>query len=57
MREFVVAGKAFLVNLVQGVVCAGVGGVILRYIPPMRPDKMPEVRRRRREEEPDVWNS
>jgi uncharacterized membrane protein len=45
VREFVVAGLAFLTDLAQGVVCGAIGAVILRYMPAMHPDKMLEIRR------------
>lgn len=53
VREFAVAGLAFLTDLTQGVICGLIGAVILRYLPPMRPDKLLEVRRppEEREEE------
>ncbi len=51
VREFVVAGLAFLTDLAQGVVCGAVGAVILRYLPPMQPDKLLEIRRSPKEEE------
>ena len=58
VREFLVAGKAFLVNLGQGVVCAGLGGVVLHYVPIMRPGKMPDLKVPTRPEpdDDDVWN-
>lgn len=56
VREFLVAGQAFLINLAQAVVCAGVGTVILHYIPSVHPNKTPQRRRRSREEDNDVWN-
>lgn len=61
--EFIVAGKALLVDLGQGVVCGAIGAVILHYIPPVRPDNMPEVKRRRRadyddvEDDGDLWEN
>ena len=55
VREFVVAGKAFFYNLGQGVVCAGLGGLVLRYLPPIRPKSMPNVRRPKRREEDDGY--
>lgn len=45
MREFAVAGKAFLVDIGQGVVCGLIGAVILRKLRPMQPEKLPNVRR------------
>lgn len=58
--EFIVAGKALLVNLGQGVVCGALGAVILHYIPPVRPEKMPEIKRARRaspreDTDEDLW--
>ena len=58
VREFLVAGQAFLINLAQGVVCAGLGAVVLHYVPIVHPELMPEIRRpvRRDEDDGDVWN-
>ncbi len=46
MREFKVAGLAFLVDLGQAAVCAVLGALILHYVSPQQPDKLPEVKRR-----------
>lgn len=46
MREFKVAGLAVLVDLGQGVVCGALGALILHYVRPLQPEKLPEVRRR-----------
>ncbi len=51
VREFVVAGLAFLTDLAQGVVCGAAGAVILRYMPVMEPEKMLQVRRAPQERE------
>lgn len=58
VREFLVAGKAFLVNLAQAVVCTGLGAVVLRYIPVVRPDLMPDIKLpiRTNRESDDLWN-
>lgn len=45
IREFNVVGITFLLQLVQGVVCAVVGAVVLRFMPVMQPEKMLEIRR------------
>lgn len=45
MREFAVAGKAFLVDIGQGVVCGIIGAIILYRIKPLQPEKLPNVRR------------
>lgn len=50
VREFTVAGLAFLVDLAQGVVCGALGAVILRYLPPRPPCKLIKARRTRGEE-------
>ena len=59
VREFLVAGQAFLVNLAQAAVCTGLGGVVLHYVPIVRPDDMPQVKRPPRREPAegdDLWN-
>lgn len=48
VREFVVAGQALLIDLAQGAVCAVAGGLILHYLPPVNPEKLPVVKRRAR---------
>jgi len=48
VREFKLAGLAFLTDLAQGVVCFAAGAAILRYLTPMYPDKLLSVRRTRR---------
>lgn len=45
IREFGVVGVTLLMQLLQGVVCAVLGAVLLRYMPLMQPDKMLEIRR------------
>ena len=45
IREFGVVGVTLLMQLLQGVVCAVLGAVLLRYMPVMQPDKMLEIRR------------
>lgn len=45
IREFAVVGATLLMQLLQGVVCAVLGAVLLRYMPVMQPDKMLEIRR------------
>jgi len=45
MREFAVAAQAFLVDIAQGIVCGLIGAIILRFVKPMNPDKLPRVRR------------
>lgn len=61
VREFLVAGKAFLVNLAQAAICTGLGGVVLHYVPVVRPDLMPTLRLpdrsgRQEEDDSDIWN-
>ncbi len=51
VREFAVAGLAFLTDIAQGAICGAIGAVILRYLPPAHPDKLLEIRRPSREEE------
>ena len=50
VREFKLAGLAFLTDLAQGIVCFAAGAAILRYLTPMYPDKLLSVRRARRGE-------
>ncbi|MDP3447598.1 MAG: hypothetical protein Q8S22_06005 [Eubacteriales bacterium] len=45
IREFAVVGITLLMQLLQGVVCAVLGAVVLRYMPVMRPDHMLQIRR------------
>ena len=45
IREFAVVGITLLMQLLQGVVCAVLGAVLLRYMPVMQPDKMLEIHR------------
>lgn len=45
IREFRVVGTSLMLQFIQGVICAVVGAVILRYMPVMQPDKMLEIRR------------
>lgn len=45
VREFQVVGIAALLQLAQAIVCTGVGAVILKYLPPMYPEKMLEIHR------------
>lgn len=45
MREFAVAGKAFLVDIGQGIVCGVIGAIILYRLKPMQPSKLPSIRR------------
>jgi len=45
IREFRVVGTSILMQFIQGVVCAAIGTVILRFMPVMQPDKMLEIRR------------
>lgn len=45
VREFSVVGIAVLLQLAQGIVCGAAGAVVLRYLPPMQPDRMLTVRR------------
>jgi hypothetical protein len=45
IREFLAVGVLLLLQLIQGVVCAVLGTLILRYMPVMRPDKMLQIRR------------
>ncbi|MDO4571743.1 MAG: ECF transporter S component [Clostridia bacterium] len=47
MREFSVAGLAFLVDLGQGLVCGLLGALLLKHVRPLRPDKLPDLRRPR----------
>ena len=47
MREFKVAALALLVDLGQAVACGVLGALILHYVRPLQPDKLPEVKRRR----------
>lgn len=58
VREFAVAGQAFLVDLLQGAVCTGVGGLALHYLPVARPNTLPKLRLKRRApaRERDEWN-
>lgn len=58
IRDFLVAGKAFLVDLAQGVVCVGLGGLVLHYLPVVRPSTMPRLKTKRRpvRERDDEWN-
>lgn len=58
VREFLVAGKAFLVNLAQAAICTAAGAAVLRYIPIVRPDDMPRFKRPpvRAQEEEDLWS-
>lgn len=46
--SYSVAVKAVPINLLQAVVCGALGAVVLRYVPLMHPDKMPEIKRRAR---------
>jgi uncharacterized membrane protein len=45
IREFAVVGITALLQLLQGVVCAVLGAVVLRYMPVMRPEHMLQIRR------------
>lgn len=56
VREFAVAGKAFLVNLGQGAACTIAGGLILHFVPPVHPERLPQVKRRAKKEDNGVWN-
>lgn len=59
VREFAVAGQAFLVDLIQGVVCTGAGGLLLHYLPVVRPNTLPKLKAKRRpknREREDAWN-
>lgn len=59
VREFAVAGQAFLVDLIQGAVCTGTGGLALHYLPVVRKSTLPRLKVRRRvpvRERDDEWN-
>lgn len=45
IREFRIVGIAALLQLTQAIVCAVVGAAVLKYVPPMHPEKMLEIRR------------
>jgi hypothetical protein len=45
IREFAVVGITLLMQLLQGVICAVLGAIVLRYMPVMRPDQMMKIRR------------
>jgi hypothetical protein len=45
IREFNVVGITLLMQLIQGVICALIGAVVLRFMPVMQPDKMLAIRR------------
>jgi len=45
VREFQVVGIAALLQLAQAIVCTAVGAVVLKYVPPMYPEKMLDIRR------------
>lgn len=51
LREFKVAGLALLSDLGQAAACGALGGVILRYLPVMDPNKLLNVRRAPKERE------
>lgn len=57
VREFLVAGKAFLVNLAQAAVCTGAGAAVLHYVPIVHPEEMPQVRRpTKQDRDESLWN-
>ena len=60
VREFAVAGQAFLINLIQAVVCTGLGGLALHFIPVVHPERMPAIKlpeqRSRANRDEDPWN-
>ena len=45
IREFRVVGITLLMQLIQGVICAIIGTIVLRYMPVMQPERMIEIRR------------
>ncbi|HWQ05926.1 MAG TPA: hypothetical protein VN453_01840 [Feifaniaceae bacterium] len=45
VREFNVVGIAALLQFAQGLICGAIGTVILKYLPPMHPEKMLVIRR------------
>ncbi len=58
-RQVIVALQALPVNVVQGIVCGALGAVVLHYLPPVRPETLPRVRRRSNapdEDIEDMWD-
>ena len=56
VRQFGVAWRGLIVDLVQGVVCGAVGAVALYYLPGLRKSRARPKKKPREEEDLGVWN-